>query len=179
MSVKLSSARLYKVITLFFLFSTFVSYLYPIWDDDFPWQVKTGEYIYMNREIPRTDPFTTGSDGSMTEKFLLSQYWLAQLFFYLLFAVYGPIAIVILKGLIFTGIIAILWFSMKETSVPVKAAVLYLTALLLTWYSGERPQLFSFLFALLTVVILEKYRVGGPGRLLFFLVLLQNLWVKS
>src|ERR1039458_5906505 len=143
MSVKQSSARLYKVITLFFLFATFFTYLWPIWDCDFPWHVKTGEYIYMHREIPKTDPFTIGSDGSITEKFILSQYWLAQLLFYMLFASYGPIAIVILKSLIFTGIIAILWFSMKETPVAVKAAVLYITALLFTAYVGERPQLFS------------------------------------
>ncbi len=172
------SAKLPTVIILFFLFTTFLTYLWPIWDCDFPWHVKTGEYIYMNREIPKIDPFTNASDGSLTEKFLLSQYWLAQLLFYLLFASYGPIAIVILKSLILTGIIAILWFSMKETPVAVKAAVLYLTALLMASYGGERPQLFSFLFALLTVAILEKYRVEGSRRLLFFLPPIMLVWAN-
>lgn len=178
MSTKPSKGGIYKAVTIFFLFAVFLSYLWPVWDCDFPWHVKTGEYIYMHKEIPKTDPFTIGSDGSLSEKFILSQYWLAQLLFYLLFAGYGPIAIVILKSLVLTGIIAILWFSMKETPLTVKAAVLYLTALLFAAYGGERPQLFSFLFAVLAFEILEKYRIEGSNRFLFFLPPIMLVWAN-
>lgn len=172
------SSRFSKVIALVFIFSVFLSYLWPIFDSDFPWHEKTGEYIYTHGEIPKTDPFTIGSDGSPTEKFLLSQYWLAQVLFYILFNAYGPIAIVLLKSLIMTAMIAILWASMKETPVAIKAAVLYVSTLILMNYAGERPQIFSFLFALLTVAILEKYRLDGSKKALFFLPPTMLVWAN-
>ncbi|MBI5101266.1 MAG: hypothetical protein HZB33_05470 [Nitrospirae bacterium] len=172
------SSRLSKVIALFFMFAVALSFLWPIFDIDFPWHVKTGEYIYTHGEIPKSDPFTIGSNGSPTEKFILSQYWLAQVLFYILFKAYGPIAIVLIKSLIFTSLIAILWASMKETPVVITAAVLYVAVMILMNYTGERPQLFSFLFALLTIVILERYRLDGSRSALFFLPIVMLIWAN-
>lgn len=174
----MSESRLHKTIILFFLFAVFLRLLVPILDCDFPWHLKTGEYIFEHREIPKSDPFTNASDGSVTEKFILSQYWLAQLLFHLVFSGYGPIGIVLLRTLIFTGIISILWFSMKKTPISIKTAILYFTTILFLAYSGERPQIFSFLFALLTVLILEKYRIEGSLRHIIFLPPLMLIWAN-
>ena len=36
----------------------FINFLGPIVDPDFPFHIKTGEYIYQHKEIPEDDPFS-------------------------------------------------------------------------------------------------------------------------
>ena len=56
-----------------------------IWDPDFWWHLKTGQYIAQTKSLPEQDPFAYTSlpkdpihPESKRIKFILSQYWLAQ-----------------------------------------------------------------------------------------------------
>ena len=118
------------------------------------------------------------SNGSLAEKFFLSNYWLAQVLFYLIFLKAGPLGIVILRAALLTGIIIILWRSMKNTPLAIKVLLLYLTATFLLAYSGERPQLFSFLFSLIIITLTEDYRNNGSIKSLLFLPLLMLIWAQ-
>ena len=175
----MANSRLKKLVAAFFFIAVTIYFMSPIMDPDFPWHIKTGEYIYQHREIPKTDPFSIASTGSSTEKFLLSQYWLAQVIFYLIFSTIGPLGIIMLRSLIFTGIIAILWFSMKEAPLLLKACVLYFTATLFLVYLSDRPQLFTFLLAAVVVVILENYRKTTSVKWLALLPAVMLFWANA
>lgn len=174
----MTHSRLEKFIALFFFIAVTIYFMIPIMDPDFPWHIKTGEYIYQHKEIPKTDPFSIASTGSSAEKFLLSQYWLAQVIFYLIFSTIGPLGIIILRSLVFAGIIAILWFSMKESPPLLKACVLYFTATLFLVYLGDRPQLFTFLLSAIVVVILENYRKTTSVKWLALLPAVMLFWAN-
>jgi len=174
----MTRSRLEKITAFFFFIAAAIYFLVPIVDPDFPWHIKTGEYIYQHGEIPKADPFSIASTGSQVERFLLSQYWLAQVIFYLIFSTIGPLGIVILRSLIFAGIIAILWSSMKEASTPVKVFVLYLTVVFFLNYRGDRPQLFTFLLAAIVVVMLENYRKTASVKWLALLPVVMLFWAN-
>jgi hypothetical protein len=175
----MTHSRLKKLVAAFFFIAVTIYFMIPIMDPDFPWHIKTGEYIYQHREIPKTDPFSIASTGSQEEKFLLSQYWLAQVIFYLIFSTIGPLGIIMLRSLIFAGIIAILWFSMKDVPPMLKTCVLYFTATLFLVYLGDRPQLFTFLLAAVVVVILENYRKTTSLKWLVFLPAVMLFWANA
>lgn len=175
----MTDLRLKNIIALFFLVAVAINFITPIMDPDFPWHLKTGEYIYQHGEIPKTDPFSISSTGRSSEKYILSQYWLAQVIFHLIITKIGAFGIIMLRSLVFTGIIAILWFSMKKTPILLKAGILYYTARLFHAYLGDRPQFFSFLFSAVVVVLLEKYRKTFSARYLIFIPFLMCFWANS
>ncbi|MBI5101265.1 MAG: hypothetical protein HZB33_05465 [Nitrospirae bacterium] len=172
-------SRIVNVTALSFFCSIFLLFIMPVWDVDFPWHLKTGEYIAQHHEIPKADPFTYASNGSIVEKFILSNYWLAQVFFYFIFLKTGPLGIIIMRASLLTAIIIILWRSMKDAPLVLKTVLLYFTAVLFLMYSGERPQLFSFLFSLVTIALLEKYRKNNSVKSLFFVPLVMLLWSNT
>lgn len=175
----MSKIRPEKLVAIFFLIGVSLYFITPLADSDFPWHVKTGEYIYQHREIPKTDPFSTASNGSFTEKFILSQYWLAQVVFHIVFSKTGPFGIIMLRSLIFTGIIALIWSSMEKTPLWLKTFVLYGAASVFLSYLGARPQLFSFLFAAVVIILLEKFRTTSSIGPLIVLPFVMLIWANS
>ena len=167
-----------KSIALVFFVSVALYFMIPIMDVDFPWHLKTGEYIFQHKEIPASDPFSVASTGGRIERFALSQYWLAQVIFYLIFSTIGPFGIILLRVLIFAGIIAILWVCMGTKSPWLKAAILYLTATLFLVYMGDRPQLFTFILTPVVVLLLEHFRKTSSPKSLFFLPIVMLFWAN-
>jgi len=167
-----------RAVAFFFFIAAAVYFLRPIGDVDFPWHLKPGQYIFQHGEIPKTDPFSTASTGSRAEYFLLSQYWLAQVIFYLIFSNFGPLGIVILRSLVFAGIVAILWTSMRETPLLLKTSVLSLTVMMFPTYLGERPQFFTFFLAAVILVVLEGYRKTKSLKKLFLLPPVMLIWAN-
>lgn len=172
------NSRLEKSIALVFFVSVALYFMIPIMDVDFPWHLKTGEYIFQHKEIPASDPFSVASTGGRIERFALSQYWLAQVIFYLIFSTIGPFGIILLRVLIFAGIIAILWVCMGTKSPWLKAAILYLTATLFLVYMGDRPQLFTFILTPVVVLLLEHFRKTSSPKSLFFLPIVMLFWAN-
>lgn len=171
-------SKINKALALFFFISVILYFMHPVLDTDFPWHLKTGEYIYLHKEIPKTDPFLIFSKGEAAEKFFLSQYWLAQLIFYGIYNTIGLFGIVMLRNMLIASIFIILWLSMKNTPNILKIVILYFTATLFLIYSGERPQLFSFLFSIVVIAILERYRKTGSVKSLFFLPVIMLFWAN-
>lgn len=171
-------SKLNKALALFFFTAVILYFMPPVIDIDFPWHLKTGEYIYQHREIPKTDPFSIVSPGGEDVKFFLSQYWLGQLIFYWIYSFAGLFGIVMLRSMLLAGIFVILWFSMKNTPNILKIGVLYITAALFLAYIGERPQLFSFLFGISAIAMLEGYRKTFSVKSLIFLPLMMLLWAN-
>jgi hypothetical protein len=174
--------KLRKLALFLFFLVVFFSFVYPVLDPDTPWHLRTGEYIVANGTIPMSsDPFSfAGQKIPYLGRFILSQNWLAQSLFFLIYRTWGPLGLVITRAAVFTLIISIIWYLIYRrkgllTSVIASSAVTYL---LRVHFSGIRSQIFTFLFAATLILLIEKYREKRSARWLFPLPLLMLLWAN-
>jgi hypothetical protein len=151
------------VFSFFFRFSST-----SLFDSDFWWHISTGRYIVTNGALPDSDPFsfaTTLEENRnlhpVRENFILKQYWLSQVIFYLIFNNFGPAGIILLRGVLLTlTIVFVLRLLMKwKVSIPVILLAIFILFLNMGRATGERPVLFTILFTGVTFFILELYRM--------------------
>jgi hypothetical protein len=154
-------------ISVVFIF-IFALFSVEIRDSDFWWHLKTGEYIYHTGSLPASDPFAYTSltkdpvnPESKRIKFILRQYWLAQLAFYWIYLFFDFQGIIYLRAFILTFLVFLLYKGIRREGVgPYLSIVLLIPAVIMlsSNFTGERPQLFSFLFAFLIIYCLEGFR---------------------
>ncbi len=156
------------VVFLFIIFSV------PVWDIDFWWHLATGKYIVEHKTLPETDPFsyTSGQHISAGREIILEGYWLAQVIFFLAFKLAGLYGIITLRAsiLIVTFLLIYVWAKKNKADAPVILFFIVLTGWFLTYFTGERPQLFSFFFVTFTVFLLESFRERNIKKK-------NNLWI--
>lgn len=151
------------LLAAFFLFTT------PIEDSDCFWHVATGQWIWEHKSLPTTDPFThtfrspeAGTAIAERLHFYLSQYWLGQLVLAAAWGMGGATGIILLRALVFTAMLAVLYRWLKRsTDLPTTLLFLLLTALHLHQYPGSSPVIFSLLLILPLMSILEQIRISG------------------
>ncbi len=82
-----------------------------IFDPDFWWHLKTGQYIVQHHRLPVPDPFAYTTAGAapgypgeeQTRQFNLTHEWLAQVVMYGAYALGGFPAVVFLRALLLTA----------------------------------------------------------------------------
>lgn len=158
-----------------------------IWDADFWWHIATGRQIVTAGTLPDKDSltFTSGMPENknlypVREKFILQQYWLAQVFFYLLFRQFGPAGIIVMRAFLFSLIILFVVLRLHRWSVSTTVAFLSgfsLFMMLLGRLTGDRPVLFTYLFTAIAFFILEEFR-DKRDRRIFLLFPLMLLWAN-
>ena len=156
-----------------------------IWDPDFWWHIATGRDIVNTGSLPDKDIFShpLGMEENKNlhperENFILKQYWLGQIIFYLLFEYMGPGGIIFLRSLLFSLIVFFVLFMLHRWSVSTAVSFLAAFALFmmfLTRLTGDRPVLFTYLFTAVTFFILEDFRNKKDKRI-FLLLPLMLLW---
>jgi hypothetical protein len=156
-----------KFFLLIFLIFIFGIFSINIWDPDFWWHLKTGEYIYQTGSLPETDPFAYTSltkdpvnPESKRIKFILTQYWLAQIIFYRIFDSFSYQGIIFLRALILTSLIFLIYRALRREGAGfyISVACLIPAVIIMQNSTGERPQLFSFLLAFSIFSLLECFR---------------------
>ncbi len=181
--------KIAKVLFLAFVFLfVFGLFSVEIRDPDFWWHLKTGEYIVQHGEIPKTDPFAYTSlpkdpinPESKRIGFILSQYWLAQVFFFQVFTYAGLQGIIIMRALILTMIILLLFRSIQREGAGLYACIMLAVPAVIIFktFTGERPQLFSFLLSLLLIFLLEGFRrAPAKTRYLLPVPFVMLLWAN-
>lgn len=148
-------------------------------DPDFWWHLKTGEYIVQTGSIPDADPFaytSTPKDPLSPEsvriKFILAQYWLAQVLFYKIYTAFGLQGIIFLRAFILALLVFFIYRGIRREGMGLYASLILTipVVLILYTFTGERPQLFSFLFSFLVVFLMEGFRrsetPGDSSRLI-------------
>jgi hypothetical protein len=144
-----------------------------IHDFDTFWQLQSGKYMVETLSIIRTDLFTLAADVPRFE-----HCWLHDLILYFGHQIGGYHALSVIKGLALAGTaLALLWAArVRGASWP---SMLLLLAPFWLSRGGwtARPQLWTFLFFALFVLILERHRRRG-GKLVFLLFPLMLLWVN-
>jgi tetratricopeptide (TPR) repeat protein len=170
-----------KILLCLFLISVFINFLGPIIDPDFPFHLKTGEYIYQHREIPKSDPFSFYDEGIITDrgKFTLSQYWISQIIFYKLYSLTGPPGIILLRAAVFSAFVFLLWFALRKRGFYSSLIISILVAIMLQSSKLDRPQIFSFLFTLILILLIEKFREKPESTTPLYLIPpLMLLWAN-
>jgi hypothetical protein len=167
------------IVFLFFLY-VFISFIKPILDPDTPWHLKTGEYIFLNKTIPTSDPFSFANDPiPFIGKFILTQYWLSQTLFFLIYKIYGPFGLVVMGATVFTSIIALLWYLLRNKGFYISLFITGGFAFnVLRDFSAIRPQIFTFLFATIVIFLIEKYKEKKSINYLIPMPFLMILWAN-
>jgi hypothetical protein len=172
-SLLLSARRLLVFVLLLILF---MGAARPVFDPDFWWHLKTGQYIIETRTIPHADIFSVVYFG----REWVTHEWLSEAIIYMIHRSLGIAGLVVTFALV---IVAALWIAYRRSArrvghPGVAGVALILSALAAgsTW--GARPQMFSFLFASIFISMLDDYaRSEHEGRIRW-LVPLMILWVN-
>jgi hypothetical protein len=170
-----------KILVVILFIAVFINFLGPIIDPDFPFHLKSGEYIYQHMEIPNDDPFSFYGEGIVTdwERLVLAQYWVAQVIFYGFYSMMGPSGIILLRATVFTAFVFLLWIALRNRGFYSSLIIVALTTIMLQASKGDRPQFFSFLFTLILILLIEKFRKNPESaRPLYFIPPLILIWAN-
>jgi len=153
-------------------------------DPDIGWWIKSGEYIFTQRNIPLKDIFTY----TVPERVWVIQGWLATVFFYLIYSVTGIEGLTIFKALliVLTFMVLLKLMLRKKMSYPLSILLLTLAVLLARhrFIFASRPLIFKYPFMVLFLYLLSDYveNVEEPSkskkRLLLLLPVLMLFWTN-
>lgn len=158
--------RLLRWGMIFAVIAVAIAYLMrPICDPDFFWHLKTGEWIWHNRTLPGQDLFSFGLpplDGRGT--FILSSYWLAQLWYYFWYAIAGWSGIFIARILLATSAFCIV-AAWRRVQTPTTLAIILLAMIQIgEIFQLDRPQVISFVIFAAILIALARYLEGSLPR---------------
>lgn len=174
-------------ITCLFCAGGFVYFLFtyagsPITDPDFWWHLKTGDVILQQGGLLNKDPFSFTGDEfvSPREKLILNGYWLWQIVVSGLYSALGFSGITLFNFVIAASIVLAIAYQMRRLHVDWAIAFFLLllgVVLFGSIYPLERPQIMSFLYAVILVGMLCRTRDGG--RLGAMLPVLMAIWANT
>jgi hypothetical protein len=156
----------------------------PVWDADFWYHIATGRAIVEGGGLLQDDPFSflpLHEDKAFPDN--LKGYWLSQVGLYLIYlaagfhgVVFGRAALIAVALLLSCLLARRLGAGRLAVLVPLVPA-----ALLMRHFTGDRPQLFSFVFVPLLLILLDMFgRSDGRSRWVWASVpALMALWANS
>jgi len=135
-------------------------------DSDLWGHIKFGQDLWQTGQIIRSDPYSylTG------DRLWINHEWLTEAIFYAIFALAGPAGLIVLKiavGLLITGLVY--RHLCRQGLTPLRAGIVLLpvTPLLVPGLVTVRPQMFTYLFFLVILLLIDQAERGRP----------QYLWV--
>jgi hypothetical protein len=157
-----------KGFVLLFFASVFFSLTIPMSAPDLWWHLATGRWMWENGALMQADPFnfvSFQSDSSLWRSLVLKQYWVSQLLFYGVYKAAGFKGLVLMRAAGLTLMFYVLYRLMRKegAGLPVSVLLLYLSWLVIARelvYVEARPQMWSVLFSVLLVYLLESARKG-------------------
>ncbi len=141
-------------------------------DTDTWWHLRSGQYILETRTIPTTDPFSHTRGGQPW----IDHGWLAQVFWYALFALGGWTGLSLGLATLVTVTFGLVW-QITPGNQYVRAFSTILGAITSAVIWVARPQMVSFLLAGLVLLLLERYKRAGR-RWIYALPLVTLLWAN-
>lgn len=160
--------RIRTVLLSVFFASLFCALTTPVFDSDFWWHLASGRWMWENRALLQADPFdfTSVIFGPASQAgFQLTQYWLAQVLLYGSHLVAGLEGVVLLRAAAHTALFVFLYRLLRRTGAGFLPAALLLALAAQAIvrelvYSNDRPQMWSSLFFVVLLEILEHLRAG-------------------
>jgi hypothetical protein len=178
--------RVEKVLVLVLFFALFWSLTLPEFGPDFWWHLAFGRWTWEHQAFLQADPFdfTSVSFGPSTQlRYPLTQYWLAQALLYGAFLLAGLKGAALLHAAVFTALFSLLYHLLRRTGAGLLPAALLLALAVQTIVHElgsieNRPQMWSSLFFVVLLLLLEHLREGklwAQVALPPFMVLWANL----
>lgn len=169
-----------------FAAACFVTALTPISSYDAWWHVKTGEVIAQQGSIPDKDPFTFTAPGDDPQNpgrvpFLLGQYWLAQRAMAWAEHAGGLAGLIYLRAAAFAALgvaallVALVAGAQRAWLITMP---IYAVAMRVGLDDADRPQVMSFLFAALALLVAEGAARTGKRWLPYLIVPLSVLFAN-
>lgn len=152
-----------SVFGAFLLFALFTS---ESGDPDTWWHLKTGQYVVQQHKLPVPDQFAWTTDlhpeaypgERMTRRFNLTHEWLSQAVMYASYAALGFKGLISLRALWLIAYCLLVGLVTYERthSFYRSFAVSFATVTVLRNFIADRPQYFTYVFLVLTILILEN-----------------------
>lgn len=165
-----------KGLLLLFLAVVFFYSLNPLQDPDAFTHLKTGQVIWESKGIPTHDIFSAAASESPWR----THGWLSQVFLYGIFSVSGYWGLAIFAALL---AIASYFFAFR---LALHKGAHYSVALLIPFAIGlfaasawsPQPIAFAYLFFILLIALLERYKVSSKLWLLGVISLVMLIWAN-
>jgi hypothetical protein len=152
---------------------TYLSLCFPLYDTDFWWHLKTGEWILQEGTVPQVDLYTFTEFRTPW----IDLHWGFQLFITLLYRLGGANLVILTKAAVITAAVAVAW-SAGGRNLPVwtKTAMWILPVICISGRGYERPEMLSQLF--LAMWLWMARHVEERPNLVWWLPVLQLVWVN-
>ena len=145
-------------------------------DPDLWWHIKTGELILSTHRWATTDPYSYTAKGMPW----MSCEWLGDVVFAAVYRIGGlrglEALLVVLAGAVILGLYGFATLRCGNSKAGFVAAAVLLT--LANASFNLRPQMMGYLFLILTLIALERFR-QGKQRAVWMLPLLFMIWINS
>lgn len=169
--------RVFKIILIFSIFFLFFAgFFHQInaFTQDLGRHLKMGEIIIKSQQIPKTNLFSYTYPNFP----FINHHWLSEVIFYLVFQMSSANGLLIFMTLTAVSAFSLLYFSAlkKDNIFPITIASLLYFGVLFE-RTDLRPEIFSFLFLSIFIVILYKYRERFT-KWIFLLPLIEIIWVN-
>ncbi len=152
-----------------------------IWDIDFWWHLAAGREIVASGAIPSQDPFGVYDANNNWGQTVLKSQWLGQVMLYCVYRLLGLDGIIYFGAAILTSCLGIVYWRCRIASAGLMPTMLVLTiaGIAISTHTGERPQLFSFIFLSLAFLLFDLYLKTARNWPLYLLPPLFLLWANS
>ena len=166
------------VLTLVLIGLQFVFSLYrpDLNDPDIWWHMRNAQYLLQHHALPRADMYSFTVAGHPW----ISHEWLAEIPYYWAYKAFGPIGLKSLSFLILSAIFLLLLYLCYQGSRNFKASITscYFSTFLATISFGPRTILFGYLYLVVLLIVLDRFRRRGNASL-WSVPLLFCLWINT
>lgn len=145
-------------------------------DGDTGWHIRTGEWILANHQVPRQDIFSFTKPGQPW----FAWEWGTDVIFAILHQHWG-LAGVVLFGMLLLGLMSALLFKLVSRHcdnpfIAIGCTYLAIATTSVHWHA--RPHLFTLLFVVIFLHILDRVQEQGRWNLLWLLLPITLLWTN-
>ncbi len=175
-----SSRSFPKIIKFIFFYACFYFYFVLLFsrnigDNDLWGYLSFGGIFWEEGYFPYRDVFSY----TPTKPLWVYHEWLTGVIFYYIFNSWGPAGLQLLHYLIIIVTISLMYLTaLKKGGKPLSAFIALIPAMLLIsfGYLPVRAQVFTYLFFILTLYLLESAKKDGNWAVLWWLLPIQVLW---
>jgi hypothetical protein len=149
----------------------------PLVEYDTGWHLRSGAWIIEHQQIPTADPFTTVGD----DRPWIAYSWLFGVLMDRLYLTAGLPGILVWRVLMSVAIVAALhaMVARRQASMLMQLFIVAGAAIALTrTFLGERPGLFTILFAILTLEAILRILERKPLGIFWLLPFVYALWAN-
>jgi len=152
---------------------SFLGMCFPMYDTDFWWHLRTGEWILAGNGIPALDLYTFTD----VDKPWIDLHWGFQVLITIIYRIGGVSLVTLFKAATITSAIAIAWKAGGEQLPAWKKSLVWLLPIVCVTGRGiERPEMLSQLFLALWLWIARKSD-DRPG-VMWWLIPIQLIWIN-